>query len=75
MKVHQALCNRQPKPGALFCGFYRIRALSKGCKDDRNLLLRNAGTSVLNTEVLTIRIGPPGFEPDLAALWGEFDRI
>src|SRR4029453_4759294 len=75
MHVDQALGDRKAKAGALFSRFDRVGALAERSQHDWNFLFGDAGTIVLDAQILPAGSGPAHLEPDIAALRGELDRV
>src|SRR5207248_9543014 len=75
VQLDQVLGDWQAEACALLGRLDRVRSLSKGCEHDRDLLVRNPGPGVLDTQILATRCGPADLEPDLAALRRELDGI
>src|SRR5262245_57740951 len=75
MQLHQALRDRQSEAGALFGGLDRVRALAERGEYDRDFILRDAGSGILDAQILPAGSGPADFEPDLAPLRRELDGV
>src|SRR5690606_39946377 len=75
MHGYQALNDRQAEARALFGALDGNGALAEGREHDGDLVGRNAGSIVLDGDVLPATCGPAHAHPHFAACWGKLDRV